>query len=79
MLASLLKGKIDLGDGTAGKSLPTPKEIKFELNDKVKQYIADAEQNFDKLVGAHTLVVRFFFYFFSFLSLIAVCLRYFWH
>jgi len=58
MLASLLKGKIELGDVTSGRSLPIPREIKFEINDKVKSYITNAEQNFDKLVGAHTLVVQ---------------------
>ena len=58
MLASLSKGKIELGGGASGKSLPTPREITFELNDKIKSYVADAEKNFDKLVGADTLVVR---------------------
>ena len=59
MLAALAAGKIDLGaDTTPRTSLPSPKEISITLNDKVKQYVSEAEQHFDELIGKHTLTVR---------------------
>ncbi|KZT23413.1 acyltransferase ChoActase/COT/CPT [Neolentinus lepideus HHB14362 ss-1] len=60
VLASLAAGKIDLGPArtnSTGKDLPQPKELKFELNDKVKGYIQQAEKNFNDLVSKHDLHV----------------------
>ncbi|KAG9035876.1 Carnitine O-acetyltransferase mitochondrial [Tulasnella sp. JGI-2019a] len=57
MLSSLRFNKIDHGSDSVREGLAAPKELKFELNGPVKQYIADAEKHFDELVGAHELEV----------------------
>lgn len=60
MLASLAANKIDLGparDETTGSTLPSPTELKFELDDKTREAIKGAEQRFEELVGKHDLHV----------------------
>jgi len=63
ILASLAANKIDHGSSTARSDLPTPQELPFELNEPTKQYITQAEKNFDELVGKHELLVRIHAYF----------------
>ncbi|KAG9046645.1 Carnitine O-acetyltransferase mitochondrial [Tulasnella sp. UAMH 9824] len=57
MLSSLRFNKIDHGPEAVRKNLPSPTELKFELDGTVKNYIAEAEKHFDELVGAHDLHV----------------------
>jgi len=57
MLGSLDAKKIDLGPLSPNTSLTPPKEIVLTANDSVLVDIKEAEQNFDKLVGAHELCV----------------------
>ncbi|KAI5122447.1 hypothetical protein M0805_008759 [Coniferiporia weirii] len=58
MLASLAAGKVDLGaPEVRAEGLEKPKEITFELDDKAKTYIKQAETNFDKLVEKHEMLV----------------------
>ncbi|KAF8514213.1 acyltransferase ChoActase/COT/CPT [Hysterangium stoloniferum] len=56
LLSSLAHNKVDHGSNVV-RSLPAPKELAFELNDTVKQYIVQAEKNFDELVDKHELLV----------------------
>lgn len=60
MLATIAHNKIDLGPvrtSEIGKDLPDPVELKFDVDDKVKTLVKEAEQRFDELVGAHNLEV----------------------
>ncbi|KDQ62277.1 hypothetical protein JAAARDRAFT_121539 [Jaapia argillacea MUCL 33604] len=58
ILASLAANKVDLGPpGVKADALVEPKEVKFEVDDKVKVYVKEAEKNFDELVGKHDLHV----------------------
>ncbi|GJJ15582.1 hypothetical protein Clacol_009860 [Clathrus columnatus] len=55
MLAFLKSNKID--HGTSLRQLPPPRELKFELDSTVKQYISQAEKDFDELVNKHELLL----------------------
>ncbi|KAH8114647.1 acyltransferase ChoActase/COT/CPT [Phellopilus nigrolimitatus] len=58
MLASLATGKVDFGTtDVRTEGLEEPKEITFELDERSKRYIKEAEKNFDELVGKHELLV----------------------
>lgn len=60
VLGALQHGKIDLGAPRAsdtGNTLVPPKELKFVLDTKSKEYIKEAEVDFDKLVSAHDMEV----------------------
>lgn len=60
ILAALAAGKIDLGPARTaetGRDLEPPRELTFTLDAATKKYIADAEKNFDELVGSHELEV----------------------
>ena len=57
MLGSLDAKKIDLGPLSPNTNLTPPKEIVLTANDSVLVDIKEAEQTFDKLVGAHELCV----------------------
>ena len=59
MLASLAHGKVDHGSD-AVRALPAPKELKFQLDGTCEGHIAQAERDFDELVGKHELVVSGF-------------------
>ena len=61
ILASLAGGKVDFGArNVRPEGLVQPKEIKFDLDDKAKAYIKEAEEHFDELVGKHELFVSTF-------------------
>lgn len=63
MLASLASDKVDLGETEfRSDSLEPPRELKFSLDDKSKQFIKEAEKNFDDLIGKHQLLVSPFDY-----------------
>lgn len=55
MLGALAAGKIARGESSS--SLPEPKALTFELDDKAKKYIKTAQTNFDELIGNHELEV----------------------
>ncbi|KAJ7600807.1 acyltransferase ChoActase/COT/CPT [Mycena floridula] len=60
ILATVALSKLDLGPARAsdtGVSLPAPKELKFEVNEEVKQLVKNAEARFDELVSSHDLQV----------------------
>ncbi|KAF5374161.1 hypothetical protein D9615_008834 [Tricholomella constricta] len=57
MLASLARGKADLGAPVADTALPAPTELVFATDDKVRTLVKEAEQRFDELVGKHDLHV----------------------
>jgi carnitine O-acetyltransferase len=57
MLGSLDAKKIDLGPPSPNSSPTLPREIILTANDVVLADIKQAEENFDKLVGAHELCV----------------------
>lgn len=57
ILSSLRFNKVDHGPETVRGNIPSPAELKFELDGTVKNYIAEAEKHFDDLVGAHDLHV----------------------
>ena len=58
ILASIAYGKVDLNHTRAYASkLPEVEELVFELDDKVRKAIKDAEARFDELVGKHDLEV----------------------
>lgn len=64
ILGSLAAKKVDLGaprTDETGKGLPEPAELKFEVNDKIKSHVQDAEKAFDELVGKHDMHVRISF------------------
>lgn len=61
MLASLAGNAIV--HGTSLRQLSSPKELRFELNPSVKQYVSQAEKNFDDLVSKHELLVGVTFHF----------------
>lgn len=56
MLASLAQHKVDHGSHVV-RALPAPQELKFELDDTSKGFVARAEKDFDELVGKHELLV----------------------
>lgn len=60
ILAAVAQNKIDLGpkrSNQTGIDLPVPVELKFTLNDEVRQLVSSAEGRFDKLVSDHDLHV----------------------
>ena len=57
MLGSLDAKKIDLGPPSPSSPPTLPREIILTANDVVLADIKQAEENFDKLVGAHELCV----------------------
>ncbi|KAF9071215.1 acyltransferase ChoActase/COT/CPT [Rhodocollybia butyracea] len=60
ILAAVAHNKIDLGPkrtSQTGIDLPVPVELKFTLNDEVRQLVSSAEGRFDKLVSDHDLHV----------------------
>ncbi|KAM5533620.1 hypothetical protein V8D89_012733 [Ganoderma adspersum] len=57
ILAALAAGKVDLSPAPAGAALEPPQELPFTLNGKTREYIAQAEKNFDALVGQHDMEV----------------------
>ncbi|EGN98050.1 hypothetical protein SERLA73DRAFT_182914 [Serpula lacrymans var. lacrymans S7.3] len=60
ILASLAAKKVDLGEprtSSTGGSLPEPRELKFDLDDRCKAFISDSCQHFNELVGKHDLHV----------------------
>ncbi|TFK69544.1 acyltransferase ChoActase/COT/CPT [Pluteus cervinus] len=60
VLASLAHGKAELGPErtvTTGHELPTPAELKFEINAEVEKLVKESEVRFDELVGKHDLEV----------------------
>jgi len=52
-------GRQDEGANWNG-AVPEPKEITFKLNDEIRNYIKQAEADFDKLIGAHDLATLSF-------------------
>jgi carnitine O-acetyltransferase len=52
----LNSGKIDLGDFTQ-ESCPPPEKLLFNLNSRLLDAIAKAQEQFDELAGKHELVV----------------------
>lgn len=51
---------LDLGVKCANvfyEGLPEPVELKFVVNDEIKELVKGAEERFDKLVGEHELQV----------------------
>jgi len=60
VLGSLAAKKVDLGaprTSETGKGLAEPTELKFEVNDKIKSHVVEAEKAFDELVGQHDMHV----------------------
>jgi carnitine O-acetyltransferase len=58
VLASIASGKADFNSTkTSALKLPQVEELVFELDDKVRKAIKDAEARFDELVGKHELKV----------------------
>ncbi|EJF63177.1 acyltransferase ChoActase/COT/CPT [Dichomitus squalens LYAD-421 SS1] len=57
ILASLAAGKIDLNGAGTNAELEPPQELQFTLDGKTREYIAQAEENFDALVAKHDLEV----------------------
>lgn len=57
MLAALTHNKIDHGSADV-RTLPAPTELSFELDTPSKQYISEAEKNFDTLISKHDMEVR---------------------
>jgi carnitine O-acetyltransferase len=59
-LAAIARKKIDLGPertSETGARLPAPVQLKFVINDQVRQLVHSAEEHFDKLVSNHDLHV----------------------
>ncbi|KAI9474881.1 acyltransferase ChoActase/COT/CPT [Zychaea mexicana] len=54
---SLTRNLVDHGSADVRSSLPAPSQLEFKLDDKVKQSIQSAEQDFDALIGKHDLTV----------------------
>ncbi|PSS06556.1 hypothetical protein PHLCEN_2v3614 [Hermanssonia centrifuga] len=60
LLGALAHGKADLGPARTpetGLQLEAPQELKFVLDNKTREYVKQAEADFDKLVGAHDMEV----------------------
>lgn len=60
MLASLAANKIELGPArteTTGADLEGPRELKFELDGRCREYIDAACEHFDALVARHEMQV----------------------
>ena len=57
MLASLAANKVNHGSDAPRTGLTEPTELKFELDAKTKEYVANAEKHFDELVGQHDMQV----------------------
>ena len=60
IIGALTHNKIDLGPArteSTGSSLPAPTEITFTIDAKTKANIAQAEKDFDELVGQHDMEV----------------------
>ena len=57
ILAALAAGKVDLSPAPASAALEPPQELTFTLDGKTREYIAQAEKNFDTLVGQHDMEV----------------------
>lgn len=57
MFGALTAGKINHGEPAVKDQLPKPKELGWELDEKAKLYIQEAEKNFDDLVGKHEMEV----------------------
>ena len=63
LVGALVHNKVNLGaprTGETAAALPAPTELKFVVDDKSKANIAQAEADFDKLVGAHDMEVLHF-------------------
>ena len=63
ILGALAANKVPLGPErtpSTGSSLPPPTELKFVLDAASRAHIAQAEADFDKLVGAHDMEVLHF-------------------
>ncbi|KAG6914481.1 hypothetical protein DXG01_017031 [Tephrocybe rancida] len=61
VLASLAKGKADLGPAATPKTgldIPAPTELVFATDAKVQGLVKEAEERFHELVGAHDLHVQ---------------------
>lgn len=62
VLSSIAKGDMShqaQAETTRG-NLPAPAELKFELDDKAKKYITEAEKHYDELIDAHEMNVSLF-------------------
>ena len=59
MIASLATKRVDFGSPEVRGNLTPPKEIKFELDTKAKEYTKEAENHFDELIGKHELKVYY--------------------
>ena len=60
ILASSPAEEVDLGPPRrpeTGKGLPTPRELKFVLNETLSRHVKDAEIAFDNLAGKHDIHV----------------------
>ncbi|KAI0631989.1 acyltransferase ChoActase/COT/CPT [Trametes polyzona] len=57
ILASLAQGKVDLGSAPADAQIEPPQELPFTLDARTRQYVHEAEQHFDALVGQHDMEV----------------------
>lgn len=58
IMGALASKKISLGESTPVKQLEV-EELKFELDNKAREYIANAEKHHDAIMGAHTMDVRY--------------------
>ncbi|TIC02166.1 FACT complex subunit SPT16 [Wallemia mellicola] len=56
IMGALASKKISLGESTPVKQLEV-EELKFELDNKAREYIANAEKHHDAIMGAHTMDV----------------------
>lgn len=57
ILAALAAGKVDLSPAPAGAALEPPRELTFTLDGASRAHVAQAEKNFDALVGQHDMEV----------------------
>lgn len=57
MIGALAAGKFPYGDASSASSLPEPKELRFELDEKAKKSVDTAVENFNELIGNHELEV----------------------
>ena len=57
ILAAVAAGKVDLSPAPAGAALEPPRELAFTLDRATREHIAQAEKNFDALVGQHDMEV----------------------
>lgn len=57
MIRSISAGKIDMGNPTPRSDLPAPKQLQFQLNDKVKTHVAKAVTSIEEIKAEHQVTV----------------------